>query len=459
MEEVEVMPVSFGGRLKGLLVNWRVWVVTAVIIAVLAALGIMGKANAGETLGGAVDLFSCCILTWKAIVIVLPAFLAAGAIVTFVPDSAVVRYLGRQTSKWKSYSIGSVTGILLSVCSCNVVPIFMGILRRGAGIGPAYAFVYAAPAINIVTIIMVLQVIGPEMAIARTVAVPIIAIVGGMTMAILFRKEDIERQKQVETAKASSGLQNLTSQGDASIKRSLIIVTLILSVLLFGAWDSMGDWIKLNIAAHILPAQTVAGIAWFTVGIVLRVLGALLLMGGAVWLAIRWYSKEEAVEWAKQTGILLKTVLPIFIPAVLAIAVVINYIPIQWMHPTAGNPNAFVFGHPNGNRFPQILVSSIFGSLMYFPLLTEVAFVKGLLKHDLAVGPALAILLAGPGLSLPGLILLNKVVGLRKTLVYFVVMTLLVATISFSFGRKFGPYLCACQQMKTTFLGPKTPGR
>jgi len=449
VEEAEVIPMTRGERLKGLLLNWKVWALTAGIIVVVTFVTIGGRASAGRTLGDAVDLFKCCILTWKAVVIVFPAFLAAGAIVTFVPDSAVIRYLGRQTAKWKSYSIGSVTGMLLSVCSCNVVPIFLGILRRGAGIGPAYAFVYAAPAINIVTMVMVLQVIGPYVALARAVTVPIIAIIAGLLMALLFRKEDIERQKQAQATRPV--FQSLTGQSDASTKRALILVAMVLSVLIFGAWDEMGVWVRDNLAARLLSAAFVASLDWHLVGIVLRILGAALLMALSVWLSIRWYSKEEAVEWGRQTGLLLKTILPVFVPAVLVIAVIVNHIPIQWIIPTAGNPDAFVFGHPNGNRFPQVLVSTIFGSLMYFPLLTEVAFVKGMLKHDLALGPALAILLAGPGLSLPGLILLNKVVGFKKTLVYFVIMVLLVAGISYAFGVTLGPYQCICRQTKPTF--------
>jgi uncharacterized membrane protein YraQ (UPF0718 family) len=448
VEEVEAVPIPFGERLKGLVLNWRVWALTAAIAIVIAFVVIMGKAKTASSLGDAVDLFKCCILTWKAVVIVFPAFLAAGAIVTFVPDTAVMRYLGRRTAKWKSYSVASITGVLLSVCSCNVVPIFIGILRRGAGIGPAFVFVYAAPAINLITMIMVLQVIGPYMALIRVIAVPVIAVIVGGLMAFFFRKEDARRQAEAE---ASPALQSFAGQPEPSAKRAFILVALVLSVLLFGAWDEMGAWVRDNLAASVLPESALSSINWGLAGILLRILGGLLLMGLAVWLSIRWYSREEAVEWARQTGILLKTVLPVFIPAVLVIAVIVNHIPIQWIMPTAANPDAFVFGHPNGNRFPQVLVATIFGSLMYFPLLTEVAFVKGMLKHDLALGPAMAILLTGPGLSLPGLILLQKIVGLKKTFVYFILMVILVALISYAFGVTLGPYQCVCRQAEPTF--------
>ncbi len=450
VEEAEIVQSSFGDRLKGLLLNWRVWVLTAGIVLLVGFVAFMGKVKAGGTLGDAVDLFECCILTWKAVVIVFPAFLAAGAIVTFIPDTAVMRYLGHRAAKWKSYSIGSVTGVLLSVCSCNVVPIFIGILRRGAGIGPAYTFVYAAPAINIITMIMILQVIGPYMALIRAIAVPVIAVIVGLLMAFLFRREEAQRRQETEKT-AAPALESLPGQSGPSAGRAIFLVALVLSVLVFGAWDGMGTWVRDNLAASVLSAAVLSSIDWGLAGIMLRILGALGIMALSGFLAVRWYSREEAVEWMRQTGILLKTVLPIFIPAVLVIAVVVNHIPIQWLHRTAANPDAFVFGHPNGNRFPQVLVATIFGSLMYFPLLTEVAFVKGMLKNDLALGPAMAILLTGPGLSLPGLLLLNKIVGFRKTLVYFVIMVSLVALIAYAFGVKLGPYECVCRQLEPTF--------
>jgi uncharacterized membrane protein YraQ (UPF0718 family) len=361
-----------------------------------------------------------------------------------------MRYLGRGTAKWKSYSVSSVTGVLLSVCSCNVVPIFLGILRRGAGIGPAFAFIYAAPAINIVTMIMTLQVIGPYIALVRALAIPVIAIITGLLMGLFFRREDAERQKQLE-AKPIPSLQSLAGLGQPTAGHALILVGVVLSILLFGAWDNMGIWVKDIIVSHFVAAGALQAVNWHVVGIVLRILGALALITVALLLSARWYSWEETGEWMKQTGLLAKTVLPIFIVAVLVMAVIINHIPVHWIIRTAGNPDAFVFGHPNGNRLPQVFVATLFGSLMYFPLLTEIAFVKGMLKHDLAVGPAMAILLAGPGLSLPGLILLRKFIGMRKTIVYFVIMVMLITCISYIFGVEVGPYSCVCQQSKPTF--------
>ncbi len=442
MEQAEVMPATAGEKLRRLALNWKTWVVLVGAGVLGFFLINLGEVKTASTLGDAVDLFKCCILTWKAVVIVLPAFVAAGAVVTFVPDSAVMRYLGRRTAKWKSYGIASTTGMILSVCSCNVVPIFMGILRRGAGLGPAYCFVYAAPAISLITMIMTFQVIGPYMAGARIIATAIIAITAGLLMSLFFRREDAKR---AQAASPPAALESLALQPDHAGRKALALVALILSVLIFGAWDGLGGWLR-----NTVGGGNAGSVDWNGLGIGLRMFGGLAVMALAAVLAIRWFSKEEAVEWARQTGYLLRTVLPIFIPAVLVIGVIVNHIPIHWIMPSAANKDAFVFGHPNGNHYPQVLVSTLFGGIMYFPLLTEVAFVKGMLKHDLAIGPALAILLAGPGLSLPGLLLLNKVVGLRKTVVYFVIMVILVSGISYAFGQAVGPYQCVCRQMKPT---------
>jgi len=269
-------------------------------------------------------------------------------------------------------------------------------------------------------------------------------------MALIFHKEDAARDAENENKKRPV-LQDLTAIQGGSTGHALVLVALVLSVLIFGAWDEMGIWMRHHIFASFLSASALERINWEVAGVFTRILGALLLIGGAVILSIRWYSKEEAVEWMRQTGLLLKTVLPIFIPAVIVIAIIVNHIPINWLHGTAANPDAFVFGHPNGNHFLQVLVATIFGSLMYFPLLTEIAFVKGLLLNDLALGPAMAILLTGPGLSLPGLLLLYKIVGAKKTIAYYVIMIVLVTLISYAVGVKLGPYECVCRQLDTTF--------
>jgi len=379
--------------------------------------------SVGETLGSAVDLFKCCIFTLNAFTIVLPAFLVAGALVVFVPSHSVMKYLGAKANRILSYGVAAISGNVLVVCSCNVVPIFAGILRRGAGIGPAFCFVFAAPAIHIVNTVFTYQVIGLRLALWRFITVPIIAIVLGLVMAFLFRREEGERQREIQNnAKVA-----LVGQSAEQGKRAGLFMGLLVAVLFFGAWLSLD--------------------AYFPVGMgqFIRLGGVVIAIAGLTALAVQWFGKEETLEWGRQTWMLLRMIVPIFVVAVIAIAVLVNYIPISWVMPTAADAGGLKFGHPHGNKLLPVFLSAAFGTLMYFPMLTEVAFTKGLLLKYFAVGPALALLLGGPGLSLPGLLLVSKVAGWKKMIVYWMVMVSLITIVAFVFGSYYGEYLCSCQ--------------
>ncbi len=377
-----------------------------------------------ETLGQAVNLFTCCIFTLNAFTIVLPAFLVAGALVVFVPSYSVMKYLGAKANRVVSYGAAAVSGNVLTVCSCNVVPIFAGILRRGAGIGPAFCFVFAAPAIHIVNTAFTYQVIGPRLALWRFFTVPIIAIIVGLIMSFLFRREERARQREVENAAAVS----LVDTSPEQTKRGELFLALIVGVLIFGAWLPLDG----N-----LPGE---------LGQYVRLGGVVLAVAALAVLALRWFGREESREWGRQTWLLLRMIVPIFLVAVVAIALIVQRIPIGWVMPTAADQGGLRFGHPEGNSLPAVLVAAAFGTLMYFPMLTEVAFVKGLLLHYFALGPALALLLGGPGLSLPGLLLVSKVAGWKKMVVYWLVMVALVAIVAFAFGSYYGEYECSCQR-------------
>jgi uncharacterized membrane protein YraQ (UPF0718 family) len=339
-----------------------------------------------------------------------------------------MKYLGAKANRFLSYGVSAVSGNILTVCSCNVVPIFAGILRRGAGIGPAFCFVFAAPAIHIVNTIVTYKVIGFQLAAWRFVTVPIIAVLVGIAMAVFFRTEERERQQRIHSDPAIA----LIDLDPGRERLALGFMGLLVVVLIFGSWQSFD---------HFLPK----GVGQFArIGIVLTMVFALVL------LARRWFGGEETREWGRQTYLLLKMILPIFIPVVIVIAVIIGRIPVQWIMPTAASKGGFAFGHPEGNSILPVFLSAVFGTLMYFPILTEVVFVKGLLIKSFAVGPALAILLGGPGLSLPGLILIGKVAGWKKTVVYWATIVVLVTITASIFGSYYGDYLCPCQQMPKT---------
>lgn len=376
-----------------------------------------------ETLGEAVNVFTCCVFTWDLLAIVLPAFLVAGALVVFVPSYTIMKYLGAKASRVVSYGVAAISGNVLTVCSCNVVPIFAGILRRGAGIGPAFCFVFAAPAIHIVNTMFTYQVIGLKLAAWRFVTVPVIAVLLGLTMAFLFRRDEQARQTE---AQGNPGIA-LVEQAPEQTRRAGFFFTALLAVMVFGASRPLdehlpGDW-----------------------GQLVRVIGVFLGVGALALLALRWFGKEETIEWARQSWLLVRMIAPIFIVVVVLIGIVVNYIPITWIMPTAAQQGGIKFGHPQGNAFLPVFLASLFSTLMYFPMLTEVVFTKGLLLKYFALGPALALLLGGPGLSLPGLILVSKVAGWKKMIAYWIVMVLLITLVSFVFGSYFGKYICSCQ--------------
>ena len=376
-----------------------------------------------ETLGQAVDLFTCCIFTLNAFTIVLPAFLVAGALVVFVPSQSVMKYLGARANRIVSYGTAAISGNILTVCSCNVVPIFAGILRRGAGIGPAFCFVFAAPAIHIVNTVFTYQVIGLKLALWRLFTVPIIAAAVGLTMAFIFRSEEADRQQKVQSDPAIALVEGPPEQG----RRAGFFFGALIVVLVFGAWLGLDSYFPKGVGQFV------------------RLGGVMLALAGMIPLALRWFGKEETMEWGRQTYLLLRMIVPIFLVAVIAIAILVSFIPIRWIMPTAAEEGGLKFGHPQGNSLLPVFLSAVFSTLMYFPMLTEVAFTKGLLLKYFAVGPALALLLGGPGLSLPGLLLVSKVAGWKKMVCYWIVMVSLITLVAYFFGSYFGKYLCSCQ--------------
>lgn len=378
-----------------------------------------------ETLGQAVDLFKCCIFTWRALTIVLPAFLVAGALVVFVPNYAVMKYLGAKANRFLSYGVSAFSGNVLTVCSCNVVPIFAGILRRGAGIGPAFCFIFAAPAIHIVNTVFTYQVIGWRLALWRFFAVPIIAVAVGGTMGLLFRHEERQRQSEIHSNPSMA----LVATSPEHARRGYLLFGALILVLIIGATLS-----------SLAPFDKGSGQYLLLVGVVLALLGL-------AFVALKWFGREETLEWGRQTYLLLKMIVPIFVVSVIAIALIVSHIPVRLIMPTAAQQGGLAFGTPQGNHFLPVLLSAMFGTLMYFPMLTEVAFTKGLLIKSFAVGPALAILLGGPGLSLPGLLLIGRVAGWRKTVAYWLVMVALVTIVAYVFGKYYGDYMCPCQQL------------
>jgi len=337
----------------------------------------------------------------------IPAFFIAGAIANFLSQGAVIKYFGGGAHKVLAYSVASVSGSILAVCSCTVLPLFAGIYKKGAGLGPAIAFLYSGPAINILAIILTARVLGWEMGLGRAVGAVIFAVVIGLIMALLYRKEDRNRTEspmqgmEEEIAENRGPMQNLAF---------FLVLILILGVAALGSpQETAGFWYMAYQAK------------WFLVAALLIVLGFM------VW---RWFDQEDRISWVESTRDFALQILPLLLAGVLAAGFLMGrpesdagLIPVQYIEALVG-----------GNSFQANLVASVIGAFMYFATLTEVPILQGLLGSGMGQGPALALLLAGPALSLPNMLVIRSVLGTQKTII-FVVLVAIMATVS---GMIFG---------------------
>jgi len=362
------------------------------------------------TLIEVVDVFSCCILNWEAFTVVLPAFIMAGAIAVFVPPPLLLRYFGATARKPVAYAVAAVSGCVLAVCSCNIVPLFVSIYRRGAGLGPAITFLYCGPAVNLVSLVFVYQVIGWRLGLWRMLAVPVIGVVAGLLLTLLFRREEAKRQEEVAAAAA------LTVQAHSGRHVAGLLGMLFL-IMLVGSMKQQ----EVPILTWPVKIAVMLGLA-ATTGILCR----------------RWFDREALKDWGIETWKLVRMVVPILLVSVL----VIGYLAV---HVKLTALQSLGLTSQGGDRWQSAFLASAFGSIMYFPMLSEIAFVKAFLKlNDMPAHLGLIVLLTGPGLSLPGMILLGRAVGTRKTLVYVVMITVLAAVIGQVFRVYIGQYVCPC---------------
>ena len=332
----------------------------------------------------------------------IPACFIAGAIAVFISQASVIKYFGLEANKLLSYSVSSVSVTMLPVCSCTVLPLFAGIYKRGAGIGPATAFLYSGPAINVLAIILTARVLGPELGIARAVGAILFSVIIGLSMAFIYRKEEKERNE-----KAINFAQGLEESTRSLWKNSLYFLTLVL-ILIFAAWGK--------------PAQPV-GFWNFVFQIKWYLTIALLAMLG--WQLWQWFKKDELSQWVSQTWFFAWQILPLLFGGVLIAGFLMGrpnmdagIIPSNWIQTAVG-----------GNSIWANLFASLIGALMYFATLTEVPILQGLIGSGMGKGPALALLLAGPALSLPNMFVIRGVIGTKKTLNY-ILLVVIMATIS-----------------------------
>ncbi|MFO8192043.1 MAG: permease [Bacillota bacterium] len=337
----------------------------------------------------------------------IPAFFIAGAIANFVSQGAVIKYFGSGASRIVAYSVASVSGTILAVCSCTVLPLFSGIYRRGAGIGPAVAFLYSGPAINILAIVLTARVLGWELGIARAVGAIIFAIVIGLLMAFFYRKDDKER-----LTSQMAGMDEDMTESRNPLQNILFFLTLVL-ILIFATWGKPTEPVGFYNAIYTIK--------WPVVIVLLAALALIL---------VRWFKGEERKEWVNTTWDFAKQILPLLFAGVLVAGLLMGrpgtdagLIPVRYIEALVG-----------GNSLQANLVASVVGAFMYFATLTEIPILQGLLGAGMGKGPALALLLAGPALSLPNMLVIRSVIGTRKTIV-FVSLVVVMATIT---GMIFG---------------------
>lgn len=330
----------------------------------------------------------------------VPAFFIAGAISNFVSQGAVLKYLGRNAKKTIAYSVAAVSGTILAVCSCTVLPLFSGIYKRGAGLGPAVAFLYSGPAINVLAIILTARILGWQLGLARALGAVLFSVVIGLIMAAIFRNED--------EARLNKGFNVVEEDQTRSLGQNTVFLANLVLILIFASWGKpshpVGFW------------NAVYSVKWILTLIFLGTLGILL---------IRWFKRHEIASWLDATWSFAGQILPLLFGGVLAAGFLMGrpgsdagLIPSEYV--------AYLVG---GNSLFSNFFASIVGAFMYFATLTEVPILQGLIGSGMGQGPALALLLAGPALSLPNMLVIRSVLGTKKTSVY-VALVVIMATLT-----------------------------
>jgi uncharacterized membrane protein YraQ (UPF0718 family) len=371
----------------------------------------------------------------------VPAFFIAGAIAVFVSEASVMKYLGARAPKALAYGVASVSGTILAVCSCTVLPLFAGIYRMGAGLGPATAFLYSGPAINVLAIILTARVLGPRLGLARAVGAIVFAVVIGLLMHLIFRREEV--------AKADAQMIMPEPEVARPLWQNGIYFAAMVAILVFANWgEPAGDsgfwwWVysqKWSLTSVFGILLGVSLVAWFRMKWWKAVLAGVAVLlcavlapdspilaftAGAV--ALSWITATgggELGRWFESSWGFAKQILPLLLAGVLVAGALLGrpggegLIPSQWVSASVG-----------GNSLLANLFAAVAGAFMYFATLTEVPILQGLLANGMGQGPALALLLAGPALSLPNMLVIASVIGWKKTSA-FVLLVVVMATLS-----------------------------
>jgi hypothetical protein len=330
-------------------------------------------------LDGLINYLSAHVLTC-----LVPAFFIAGAIAVFVSQAAVLKYFGPQAKKVLSYGVASVSGTILAVCSCTILPLFGGIYKRGAGLGPAIAFLYSGPAINVLAIVYSARLLGYDIGAARAIGAILFSVVIGLAMAFIYRKEQSQKDASAFTALAAD-------PEDKKLWQQIIYFGTMVGILVSAASKQ-----------------------WIATGILMAIL---------IFILWRWFTRGELVLWMKETLHFVRLILPwllvgVFVAGILKVAI----------------PESVVTDYVGGNSLLANFIASFLGALMYFATLTEVPIIRAFMDLGMGKGPALALLLAGPALSLPAMLVLRSIMGTKKMLTYVALVVVMATITGYIFG-------------------------
>ncbi|PIU41620.1 MAG: hypothetical protein COS99_04290 [Candidatus Omnitrophica bacterium CG07_land_8_20_14_0_80_42_15] len=336
----------------------------------------------------------------------VPAFFIAGAISVFVSQASVMKYFGAKANKFLSYSVASVSGAILAVCSCTVLPLFSGIYKRGAGLGPAIAFLYSGPAINVLAIILTARILGWQLGLARAIGAVAFSVIIGLLMHLIFLKE--------ESARHANGDFNVGEVKETrSLGKTILYFASMVAFLVFANWGKPlegdhGIW------------SIIYQYKWWIAGFSLA---------GLVVMLFKWFKKDELKEWTGATWGFALQILPFLLGGVLVSGFLLGRVGHEGVI-----PSRFVVALVGGNSVWANFFSSVVAAFMYFATLTEVPILQGLINSGMGKGPALALLLAGPALSLPSMLVLRSIMGTKKTVVYVSLVVVMATICGMIFG-------------------------
>jgi uncharacterized protein len=337
----------------------------------------------------------------------VPAFFIAGAIQNFISKEAILKYFGPKSNKVLAYSIASVSGAILAVCSCTVLPMFMGIYMAGAGLGVATTFLYSGPAINVLAILMTGRVLGLEIGIARALGAVVFSVAIGLLMALIFLRSERSRAE-------GAGMAGLSSEKlRRSLGQNILYFASMILALIFMTWAKPKEPIGFY--------NAVFSVKWYLA------CASLLGLGLMVW---RWFTSEERRAWVASTWTFAKQIMPLLFGGVFVAGFLLGRPGLD----VGIIPNHVIAGLLGGNSLWANLFASVSGALMYFATLTEIPILQGLIGSGMGKGPALALLLAGPALSLPSMIVIIRMIGAKKALTYIGLVVLLSTAAGLLYG-------------------------